>query len=407
MRLERFTVKGYKNFQPEVVMEDMGPVCVIHGGNNVGKSNLLEAQFLFLQIMPFLVEKLAMSTPEELSTSLAIEMDLSKYLKTSEKYLFPINNASTHEISLSGHLMGEKIAFNVIGVDKLSGQIRVKASTPSEKLFEVINNLRKQLTHLKVLLIGVDRLISQAEIEPSRSIIPHSLMLQLYDLRDELEPENYQRWLLFVKTMKKFNDILGDDEGEFISIFNRKNNCANLAYQSATHRTPVELLGSGIQQLIALVARLLVSDADIVLIEEPELNLRYTLQQRLKEVFLDITAAPIGPDQIILSSHSPAFETGDYFYGLEATPEGAIIKRRPVAEAGRYTHNLADAPPTNGSAPISYVTSDGLLRLTERTRKRLGVENGGGVILTESHETGHLEVLSDDEFWNELKEDGR
>jgi len=337
MRLERFAIKGYKNFQQEVVMEDMGPVCVIHGENNVGKSNLLEAQFLFLQIIPFLAEKFSMRTAKELLTSLDIEIDLSQYLTTSEKYLFPINDASTHEISLSGDFMGKKIAFHLIGIDKPSNQIRVikKANTPSEKLFEVIKHLQKQLSHLKVLLIGVDRLISQAEIELTRRIIPHSLMLQLYDLRNELEPTSYQRWLLFVKTMKKFNDILGDPEGEFISLFDRKNNRANLAYQSATHRIPVELLGSGIQQLIVLIARLLVSDADIVLIEEPELNLRYSLQQRLRDVFLEITTAPIGPEQIILSSHSPAFETGDYFYNLETTAQGPMIKRS-VVEVGGY-----------------------------------------------------------------------
>ena len=39
-------------------MENMGAVCVIHGENNVGKSNLLEAQFLFLQIMPFFIAQL-------------------------------------------------------------------------------------------------------------------------------------------------------------------------------------------------------------------------------------------------------------------------------------------------------------------------------------------------------------
>jgi AAA15 family ATPase/GTPase len=406
MRLERFAVEGYKNFQQKVVMEDMVPVCVIHGENNVGKSNLLKAQFLFLQITPFLVRKSTVRTSEKLSD---IENDLNNYLKTLEKYLFPINDTSNRNISLSGHFEGEKIEFNVIGMYKPSSRIEIKEKTnlSEEKLLNVIDPLQRQLTHLKVLLIGVDRRISQEEVESTRSIIPHSLMLQLYDLKDDLDPESYQRWLLFVKTMKKFNDILGDDEGEFISIFDRNNNRANLVYQSTTYRTPVELLGSGIQQLIALVARLLVSDANIVLIEEPELNLRYTLQQRLREVFIDITANRVGPNQIIFSSHSPAFETGDYFYGMKATPEGPIIERHPVAEAVRYTHNLANAPPTNGSAPISYVTSDGLLRLTERMRKRLGVENGGGVVLTESHETGHIEVLSNDEFWNELGDDGR
>jgi len=51
MQLKRFSVKGFKNFRQEIVLEDMGAICVIHGENNVGKSNVLEAMQLFFQLL--------------------------------------------------------------------------------------------------------------------------------------------------------------------------------------------------------------------------------------------------------------------------------------------------------------------------------------------------------------------
>jgi AAA15 family ATPase/GTPase len=53
MQVKRFSVKGYKNFVSEIVLEDMGAICVIHGENNIGKSNLLEAMQLFFQLLCF------------------------------------------------------------------------------------------------------------------------------------------------------------------------------------------------------------------------------------------------------------------------------------------------------------------------------------------------------------------
>src|SRR5580700_3644751 len=43
MLLRRFSVQGYKNLQQPIVLDDLGPINVIHGPNNVGKSNLLQA----------------------------------------------------------------------------------------------------------------------------------------------------------------------------------------------------------------------------------------------------------------------------------------------------------------------------------------------------------------------------
>ena len=51
MRLVRFAVRGFKNLVNEVVLDELGPFEVLHGENNVGKSNLLQAIDLFFALM--------------------------------------------------------------------------------------------------------------------------------------------------------------------------------------------------------------------------------------------------------------------------------------------------------------------------------------------------------------------
>ena len=60
------------------------------------------------------------------------------------------------------------------------------------------------------ILIGTDRRISFDEADTAREIIPQSLRLQLYDIKESFEPMISKRWKLFVKTMSRFNDILSE-----------------------------------------------------------------------------------------------------------------------------------------------------------------------------------------------------
>lgn len=86
---------------------------------------------------------------------------------------------------------------------------------------------------------------------------------------------------------------------------------------------------------------MLVSDANFIAIEEPELNLRYTLQLRLRDILSEIVKSKVGPQQIFLTSHSPAFEYGEHFYAMKATNDGPIIEHMPIKQAPFFTkHNL-------------------------------------------------------------------
>jgi hypothetical protein len=52
VRLRRFSLSGYKNLTQPVVLDGLGPINLIHGANNVGKSNLLQAMEVFFRSLP-------------------------------------------------------------------------------------------------------------------------------------------------------------------------------------------------------------------------------------------------------------------------------------------------------------------------------------------------------------------
>jgi len=47
---------------------------------------------------------------------------------------------------------------------------------------------------------------------------------------------------------------------------------------------------------------------------------------------------------------------------------------------------------------LCYVSTDGLVKLPERIRKRLNLEQGGGIVLLERKDTGHVELITDNQF---------
>ncbi|MFS8070652.1 MAG: hypothetical protein ACMG6S_30170, partial [Byssovorax sp.] len=75
MRFLWFEVQGYKNLRAPLRLTDIGRINVLHGDNNVGKSNLLEAIGLFFVLVrafredarggPSLAERYALRTPPD------------------------------------------------------------------------------------------------------------------------------------------------------------------------------------------------------------------------------------------------------------------------------------------------------------------------------------------------------
>jgi AAA15 family ATPase/GTPase len=264
----------------KIEFEDTGKICVIHGENNIGKSNLFEAMQLFFQLLCFNHSWFAKLSSEELAQLGFKANEIFSLDSESPITITAVLKIETSDLPRSQKpsprlLKNSEIQFN-IELQKAHNEFECQISPTffdgTTKPDENDTNLLSIFRQSPMVLIGVDRRISENEIEAVRNLVPQTLLLKLYDMRDSLDTSIY-KWELFVRTLQRFNDVLG--EGEFVALFNRHTNCANLAFQpkkSKSGRIPIELLGSGIQQVVALVARLLVSNATFIAIEEPELN---------------------------------------------------------------------------------------------------------------------------------------
>jgi hypothetical protein len=249
------------------------------------------------------------------------------------------------------------------------------------------------------ILLDVFRRVAGVDVAEDatklRRTVTDDLLLALYDAKESVEPGVFQRWELFERAMNSLGPIIGD--GRFVITYNRQMGRAILAVQRGALRIPIETMGSGVQQIAALVARVLLANSAIVAVEEPELNLRYEMQLRVRDMLRDIVASGVGPQQILVTSHSPAFEAGAHFYGMRLTDEGPVVERRPTSEAAAYLQLGAVSPPMQGGA-WGYVSSEGLLRLSDEVRAELGVTQGGGVVVLKREGHPYVEVLSNEQF---------
>lgn len=349
MRLSSFQVRGFKNFRQEIGLEDLSAINVLHGPNNVGKSNLLEAMALYFHLLgleqdgwlPLSIDRrindqeferlgfirsemFNLKHPDPIEMRAEILTDPQELAQAGIKPLIPCDRVRVEVVlQWAGTFVAYRVTRFVFadGTDATAAQ-----ASPEKKTF--VLKLAKFLT--QNFLIRAEAADRFARIPVNRLLDPH-LALALYDAKESAEIEEVRRWERFVEVMGLFKDILGD--GSFVATYDRKAAQANLVYQTADERIPLRLLGSGVQQIVSLIGHMLMTNATLVAVEEPELNLRYSLQQRLREIFANLVGVPGGPTQLFLTSHSPAFESGPHFYFMKPTPAGPVVERCKVKEA--------------------------------------------------------------------------
>lgn len=476
MYLRRFQVQGFKNFRRPVALEDLGPFNVIHGDNNAGKSNLIEAIGLFF----LLIEELFEVPPPVAPQAVRPEIDrmlrslLERYEQTADedrrarswqrrrevdRRVFERRGHPAREIfhlhepvpiELSGSIglapgeleraglqvpgeiaQGEieridvtlrlstvvnalevelvSLAFGAAGAAGATVLVTLDGVTPEQEAFlrrlgaflSSRHDAEGNPTGRRFALVEADRWIEGARIDwphAGRDMVPPDLCLALYDAKESRDDTQRQRWRRFVEAMQRFEEVLGP--GEMGVVYDRHSNRASLVFETAAGRlVPGHLLGTGIQQVASLVGRMIMTGATLLAVEEPELNLRYTRQILLRELMAELVGVGEAPAQLFITSHSAAFESPLGFHALRSTADGPVLDRRPSSEAGRFigTENVL-VPPAGSSAPLCYVSSEGLVLVPEEVRQRLGIHGGGGVYFIRRKDTGHFEMLTDEQF---------
>ncbi len=415
--LQQFEVEGYKNLTGAITFGPLGRINVIHGENNVGKSNLLQAMDLYFRFLDVLqVEKASSvysATFQEWGYSIDGIFNLARPAPMKMTGTFSITAErgdrfrqldAPVKISIQADLQQDSVSVRIISAYGVSKNMQ-------REIIRFISGIYSQFekTSSRFALLEVSRRwVAESGAPSSLRIVPQALRDALFDTKESHEAAMVRRWELFVEAMKQFESILGS--GRFDTAFDRQSNQANLVFDTGKVRMPVDLLGSGVQQIVALLGQLLLTPATLVGIEEPELNLRYALQKQLLRAFEEITMSEYGPEQLFLSSHSPAFEAEECFFGMGLVDGVPVLNRRPRTQARIYTgtRDEEDVYPemhARRSEPVSYVSSEGLVMLPEEARRALKVEHGGGVSFIPSKETGRIEVWTVDEVERQLTGD--
>lgn len=411
MLIRRFEVQGFRNLTEPVVLEGLGPLNMIHGENNVGKSNLLRAMGLFFRLLgerksPFTPpvmldddkffrtlgstrsEAFNLANPAPIRLSATLETDAAE-LRTAglggvlKNFVIDI---AVELVWFGSHTEYRIRRFSFDGVDV------VAAADLTEK---VKDNAHQVVALLAGNFRGSREVFSRVKVDRSDRESTEQLARALYEARDAVELPRVQQWDRFETAMESFADVLG--QGRFSP--RRPQDKYVLAFRTDTAMIPVHLLGSGVQQLVAMLGAILVPGAQIVAIEEPELHLKTTLQERLRDLLRTLPGSVGAPSQIFLTSHSPHFEVSDSFYFLSRkdAQSAPTVEKRPAKAASIVVG--AHVPERHeGKFPTSWVSHEGVVRFAPRVMEHLGIVGGGAVVVEPAAEQGRATIEGEDRY---------
>ena len=386
MRIEHFRVQGFKNLTEPLVMDNLRAYNVIHGVNNIGKSNLLEAMSLLMQPSKTLSKD---ATPLTGDSKLEIEAwipglfpEVSIEIRKELRELIDTLPEAVEQ-SVTFIQYRRRKALNVqtgkwILLDE-------NPFTEGPRISTLLGSRRKgPMQNERFVLIPVARALSEKiQAQANRET---TIALEMYDAQQSEDIANVKRWRAFVEAMKDFQDITGP--GEFVATFQRTSNEAQLMFETKDARIPFRLLGSGMQQIVTLLGMILMSNASIIAIEEPELNLRWALQTRLAQTLRNLLANPdAGIDQLFLTTHSPAFSDTPDFWLMRKGVAGPIIERRPSTDLALVLQDdLQPAPELPRNEIKAWLTPQGVVQVPAFVQTQLQLEHGGAVIFREAQD---------------------
>ena len=399
MRLISFEVEGFKNLREKVRLSDLGDITVLHGDNSVGKSNLLLAIEVFFWLLsgidgavgvPAGVRELGQVKPPKVgrwkeifnfANPAAISASARVALSDEERKQLPPRpgfDATSLDVEIVIFRIGDSTRWHVSSLRSANGDDLLKGA-PTGDAIEHVSNVARWIGARGLPVSG-------------RATVVDSL----YDAHVSNEKGSAAQWERFEVAMTRFEDILG--KGRFIAVLPRGQAHASLLYETPSMRIPFEALGTGAQHIVTLIGDLFTRGRDLVMLEEPEVFLRWSRQEQLRDVLTELVGQEGAPSQLIIATHSGAFEVGEAFYLMERGEKGPTVSRKAITELSSIVGPYVPRERMDPTKRPTYVTSEGIVRLPDRIRKAIHVEHGGGVAFVDK-EDGRVELMSDETFF--------
>jgi AAA ATPase domain len=386
MYISSFSISGYRSLM-DVKIKNMKSVCILHGLNNTGKSNVLSA---LATIFERKVQSQQTETTDELKTherkvnfyqgridnfrdnfyqggkaditfSVSITFEdrelsflrevlgkLAKYLEeaTRDKVLF-VNGRIQYLDEDTAEMILDKVYFNNEShVVFETGPGESKSFFPKLATME----LAQRVKHFDILmnlladsfaLVPSDRYLT-AESVSEDSIEPISLT-----------PKTFKNYLFNLSLTRTTHKLFEEIKGMFAAkpfecgeiSFSKERGEIEIMVQHRKTRLPITRIGSGHQQMLYIIASVVLNRGKMLGIEELEINLSPAAQREVFQKLKEFVHQGSGlVTQLIITSHSDEFEArGDVrCYGVKhdgsktsVAPWSQSVRRsffaRPVA----------------------------------------------------------------------------
>jgi len=328
--LTEFHVSGYKSLY-DCTIADLQPINVFHGDNNVGKSNILEALDLFHSHFRGGIE--SSLSPESFSWGeRAITLRGRFEERSGESFDATMRFERSGERHLEGRAPEECFFYRIPARRRLEVEQKTQVGQP---LHPEGANLKERLFWASVSQDPEERKAFYQVLRPLFAESPLAL--------GTLQP-------------------VASPGGPY-----------DVQMETATRSIPLEQMGSGIQQLALLAGLIALSRAAVIAIEEPELNLSWPTQKKLRLILQEmVNKQDVPPYQLFISSHSPLFEFYENFYRVEMVDGRTQIARVANMERRRIFDSVI--PPSDRRA--AWVHDENLVTLPPYVVATLGVRPG-------------------------------
>lgn len=377
MYLKSFSVTGYRSFANPVTLDDIGPVVVLFGNNNAGKSNLLRAIDLFSRLLGSPLVRLLDSTPR----------NSDAFYQEYEQDAWMFNLAGASVIELHGVVVrdqadtestsfgfrierqGDAIVTQLTdwggcGPDSPLACAKQAASDlasehplwPSEKITERWQAMLSQWEQMIVALgpgMTIHRLAGQGSLD-------RELRNRFMGLARTMDLARRKRsaWAI-----DRFGQVaVGLPEGRLEPIENPPNYPNDFGWLSVAGVLPLNQLGSGALAIFSVLATLALGEQPLVALEEPESHLNAQVQSSLAHSLATAMDADAVVSQLFIVTHSPNFALPQFDIRLiERRESGTVVNK----ELPQRMTDFATAAPSADDAErtVSLLDYDGRVRL--------------------------------------------
>lgn len=340
MKVRQFYVDGFRSLK-ETSVTGLATKCIFHGDNGSGKSNLLLALEVIFQSkesgpglalkheepgeaqprrstpfwqgeIPDFGDNFYMGGHGPITFDVLLQVASSFLPALDDEGILASLEKSGHDflVQLEGQITRQEnagvMALSKVDINKKPAMRQRKGGTEWLPDYDAPTDTRQ-----RVVESVLDALTDQVRVVPASRFLSEET---ISTTEAPLRPRSYKNWLHKMslsrdgyETFRRVTQWFASKPFELgeISFVAENDRLELMVEDECDYRMSVDQKGSGIQQTLVLLGYIAESNAAIVAVEEPELNLSFRNQDLIVNILRTLVEnTGESPHQILLTSHS-------------------------------------------------------------------------------------------------------